>query len=247
MLRHPTCRLTALVGCGCDRVELPLLWRLCQTWAELNYSVTVLDAGTLESASNPGLEQVLELSMSQPPGSLDESTWRVIPAAHGLKRLLSAGKSMLDIENRLIALCPDDGVVIVYAPAEVLSPLLRNTRVQPVVIASTEPDAVLACYLALKRMLSVPGLEPLLIDIAGNKPHLRQSAAQLLADCTLNYLNHPLQVVRLNTANDDTPPPADLQRLALRVLESAQPLSGKWPPMPHNGTKIGAEQINRSH
>ncbi|OYU43858.1 MAG: hypothetical protein CFE44_16070 [Burkholderiales bacterium PBB4] len=220
---------------------------MCQTWADLDYPVTVLDGGAFESADNPGLEQILEFPMSQPPGGLDESTWRVIPAAHGLKGLLSAGRSLVDIEGRLTALCPEDGVVIVYAQAEMLAPLLRNTRVQPVVVASSEPNALLACYLALKRMLSVPGLEPLLIDIPCNNPALHPGAAQTLADCTQNYLNHPLQVARLRAAHEDAPAAADMQRLALRVLESAQPLSGRWPPMPHNGTKIGAGQINRSH
>lgn len=246
-LRHPASRLVAMVNYGPERAELPLLWRLCLTWVELGYPVTVLDAGTRESAGNPGLEQILEFSFAQKYGQQDESAWRVIPAASGFKELVEAGKSLLDIESLLVSLCPEDGVVIAYAKADSLVPLLKASKVQPVLVASSAPDSLLASYLALKRMLSVKNLAPLLIDQSAGPSAMRASPARTLADCTKNHLHCDLKVVHLHCAPDDAPPASELQRLALRVLESAHPLSGRWSGWAHNATKMGAGQIHRSH
>lgn len=246
-LRHPASRLVAMVNYGAERAELSLLWRLCLAWVELGYPVTVLDAGSRESPDNPGLEQILEFHFTQKYGPQDDSTWRVIPAALGFSGLISAGKSLLDIENVLVNLCPEDGVVVAYATAETLVPLMQGSKTHPILVASPAPDALLASYMALKRLLSVKNLGPLVIDQSTETSVRRANPAKTLADCTKNYLHCDLKVVHLNCAPDDAPPASDMQRLALRVLESAHPLSGRWSTLAHNGTKMGAGQIHRSH
>ena len=246
-LRHPASRLVAMVNYGPERAELPLLWRLCLSLVELGYPVTVLDAGTRESPDNPGLEQILEFPFTQKYGLQDDSAWRVIPSASGLKGLVSAGKSLLDIENLLVNLCPDDGVVIAYANADTLVPLLQASKIHPILVASSTPDSLLASYLALKRMLSVKGLDPLVIDPSAGPGAQRASPVRTLVDCTKNHLHYDLKVVHLRCGPDEAPPASELQRLALRILESAHPLSGRWPALTHNGTKMGTGQIYRSH
>ena len=246
-MRLPSARLVSMVSYGHERAELPLLWRLCLTWVELGYPVTVLDAGTRESESNPGLEQMLEFPFGQPPGLQDENAWRVVPAALGFKALAMAGKSLSDIESRLASLCPEDGVVVAYAGAETLLSLLHGFEMEPVLVASSAPDSLLAGYLALKRLLSVSGIDPLVIDQSATTSNLRTSPARTLADCTKNYLNYHLNVIQLQCAADDAPPAPDLQRLALRVLESAHAMTNRWSALAHNGTKMGTGQFSRSH
>ena len=246
-MRHPASRLVAMVSYGSERAELPLLWRLCLAWVDLGYPVTVLDAGTRESSGNPGLEQMLDFPFGQPPGLQDESAWRVIPAASGLRALALAGKTLVDIEGRLTSLCTEDSVVVAYANAETLVPLLQGSFVQPVLVASSAPDSLLAGYLALKRLLSVHGIDPLVIDQSARAPGHQPSPAKTLQECTRNYLNYDLKVAHLLCAADDAPAAPDLQRLALRVLESAHTLTSRWSALAHNGTKMGIGQFTRSH
>ena len=246
-LRHPNCRMVAMVNYGPERAELPLLWRLCLTWVELGYPVTVLDACSQESFDNPGLEQMLEAPLFQKFGMSDENVWRVIPSALGFSRMIDAGQSLLDIENLLVGLCPEDGVVVVYAHADHLVPLMRSSKTQPLLVASSARDSLLASYMALKRMIGVQGLDPLVIDQSDESSSRRASPAQTLADCTKNHLSHDLKVSHLRCIPDDAPSAADLQRLALRALESAHPLSGRWSTLTHNGPKMSTGPFHRSH
>ncbi len=80
-------RMLALASHGEQASELPLLWNLCSTLADLGYSVLVLDATHCESAQSPGLEQLLS-GESSGREQLDPLVpWTILPAAIGLSRL----------------------------------------------------------------------------------------------------------------------------------------------------------------
>ena len=70
-------RIMAMVSHGDEGAELPLLWRLCWTLADFGYTVTVLDATTFESESNPGLDQLFENPYLHSETRSDAPEWLV--------------------------------------------------------------------------------------------------------------------------------------------------------------------------
>ena len=243
-------RLAALVSHGDEASELPLLWRLCLTWVALGYPVTVLDAGTAESADNPGLDQLLDFPGTALAHHQDATVWNVIPSAIGLQTLLNSPKKHLPLEQRLGGLFADDGLVVVYGSANLLTQLLAGHTLQPLMVVSTERASLLTSYQALKRLLRVPGLTPLVVEQSDNCPAdaaKRTSAGETLADCARIFLSLKLPLVHLPVAQDGVDRGVELQRLALRVLENALPLCGRWMPPPLTSAKMDARAFSRSH
>lgn len=250
LLRQHGARLAAMVNHGDEGYELPLLWRLCLTWVELGYPVTVLDAGTRETPDNPGLDQLLDFPSTALAHHQDATVWNVIPSAIGLQTLLDSLQTHLPLEQRLAGLFPDDGIVVVYANAGMLTQLFANQTLQPLLVVSSARTSLLTSYQALKRLLRVPGLTPLVVDEAVNRPSTttrRPSAAETLADCARNFLSLDLPLVHLQIPDVDADSTSQHQRLALRVLENALPLCGRWMRHPPTGTKMEARQLPRNH
>ena len=244
-------RLVAMVRNSDETAELPLLWRLCLTWVTLGYPVTVLDAGSVESSDNPGLAQLLECAYDTPHGSQNASAWKVIPAASGLQSLRCSAGATQQVSRRLAALFADDDIVIVYANADTLLSLLPGQALQPLLVVSSAPESLLKSYWALKRLLSAGHLAPLVVDPSppAAKPHTAPgaSAGAALANCAKNFLGHDLKWIRLQLSQDDSAPASDFQRMALRILENALPLSDRWTHMALPGTKMQPDQFSRSH
>jgi hypothetical protein len=246
LARARSARLVAMVSHGHEASELPMLWRLCLTWVELGYPVTVLDAGTQESENNPGLEQLLNCPHTALARDQDSTVWDVVPAASGLQTLCY---SHLPLDHRLAGLFPDDGVVLVYGSAGVLARLLADQHLQPLMVVSPARESLLTSYQALKRLMSRPGLSPLVIDQSAENPTnvgRQTSAAETLAECARNFLSLELPVVHVQTQQGDAAT-ADIQRLALRVLENALPLREHWTPHASTGAKMDARQFSRNH
>ena len=251
LARAHSARLVAMVSHGDDKTELPLLWRLCLTWVKLGYPVTVLDAGDVESTDNPGLAQLLECPYSAGSSNQEATAWSVFPAATGLNSLRPTGGAANQLTTRLANLFADDGVVVVYGNADTLLSLLPDTSLQPLMVVSSTPLSLLSSYMALKRLLVAGNLAPLVVDpspaAAGLNTTARASAGSALADCAKNFLGYEVEWIHLQAAHEDSAPASDLQRMALRILENALPLSGRWTHMASAETKMGARHFSRSH
>ena len=249
LARAHSARLVAMVRHGDENTELPLLWRLCLTWVKLGYPVTVLDASSVESTENPGLAQLLACPYDTGSGNRESSAWSVLPAATGLSSLRPTAGVPNQITTRLAQLFSDDGVVILYGNADTLRNLLPDTQLQPLMVVSSAPKSLLTSYLALKRLLGAGHLEPLVVDssptVAGSRT--APSSGRALADCAKTFLGHDLKWIRLQATHEDSAPGSDLQRMALRILENALPLSDRWAHLASGGTKIGVRHLSRSH
>ncbi len=249
LARAHSARLVAMVSHGDEETELSLLWRLCLTWVRLGYPVTVLDAGNLESADNPGLAQLLDCPYGSGCNNQDAAAWSVLPAAAGLHSLRPAAGAEDGLTRRLANLFSDDDVVVLYGNADTLLQLLPDAVLQPVIVVSSAPKSLLNSYQALKRLLGSGHMSPLVVDpsAADIGSLTTASAGFALADCAKNFLAYDLKWIRIQTTHEDSAPASDLQRMALRVLENALPLSDRWKHMAASETKMDARQFSRSH
>lgn len=246
LARAHSARLVAMVSHGDAHVELSLLWRLCLSWVKLGYPVTVLDAGQAESDSNPGLQQLLECAYDT-HNSQESTVWSVLPAANGLKSLLPRFDHPSRLTQRLASLFDDDGVVILYGSADDLQGLLPDAPLTPVLVVSSAAESLLTSYRALKRLLRSVHYSPLVVDVSAARSNGTLTSGATLAECARNFLQYDLKWVHLQASQDDSAPASDLQRMALRILENALPLSERWSHMASAGTKMGARHISRNH
>lgn len=241
LARAHSARLVAMVSHGDEDTELSLLWRLCLTWVRLGYPVTVLDAGNVESADSPGLAQLLDCSYGSGINNLDVRAWSVLPAATGLHNLSSAAGTDGALTHRLSSLFADDSVVVLYCTADIFLQLLPDAALQPVMAVSSAPKSLFNSYLSLKRLLGNGHTSALVVDISS------VDAGATLADCAENFLAYHLTWICLQATFEDSSPSSDLQRIALRMLENALPLSDRWIHRAASGAKMDARQFSRSH
>lgn len=239
-------RLVALVNHGDPKTDLALLRRLCMSWVRLGYPVTVLDSQASESESSPGLEQLLEYAHNPPGSPQDASAWTVLPAAQGLLSL-SRRAHTNDFSARLSGLFSDDGVVIVYGSAELLTELLVDKDCQPLMVVSSTPESLLTSYMALKRLVADGQMTPLIVDPSATPASHTSSTRSTLVDCARNFLNQDLKWVSLRPPSEDSDPTSDLQRMALRILENALPLCDRRAHMSPGRAKMANRQFSRSH
>jgi len=232
-------KLMAMVSHGDERVELPLLWQLCIALSEFGYPVTVLDATACETDSNPGLEQMLAAAYWHEFS--DAQVWTVIPSALGLQSLCAASSGRQASLGKLGHVMPRDGAVILYCNAEWLTTLLGDSHVAPLLAVSSMKTSLLTSYLALKRLLKNGGLEPTVVNLA----HDERAVAASLGECARNFLGYEVKPIRIATPSFDNRPNAEVQRLALRMLENGLALSSpeavnrvdasKYPAFAHQG------------
>lgn len=246
LARTHSARLVVLVSHGDHETELALLSRLCNVWVNLGYPVTVLDSNASESESELGLEQQLEHNYKHSGATQNASAWMVLPAARGLKRL-SQQPPPGGICAHFANLFGDDGIVIVYGPANALTHLLADKPAQPLMVVSSSPESLLTSYLTLKQLLATGHLTPLIVTTEPTTPTREVSPGKTLIDCARNFLGRELKCIQLNPSHDDDAPTSILQRTALRILENAPPLGDRWAHMPPGGAKMTSRQLFRSH
>lgn len=226
-------KLMAVVSHGDEQSELPVLWRLCSSLVDFGYAVTVLDATICESDANPGLEQLLVYAYWHGSEHPDAPAWNVIPAGLGLQSLNAMPTRRAQSLQHLGRLFFHEGVVIVYGKAEWLTPLLANSGIKPLLAVAPVKRSLLTSYLALKRLLLKGGLEPTIVNmIEGRHRASNQqmgTVAHNLSDCARNFLGFEVNALDITRPDDDDRPCADIQRLALRMLESALPLTTDVP------------------
>ena len=226
--------LVAMASHGDQTAELPLLWDLCSTYVRLGYSVAVLDATTVESDSNPGLEQLLDYAHWRSDTSSDQAAWSVLPAANGFNRMCAAASHLPEARDQLAGAFQNYNLVLVYASADILLSLLPNSGLKPLLLVSTEGLSRLTAYKALKRMVLNGRLHPTIVSVVPNSA-LAASQASLdlcknLQECAMTFLGHHLDTVTLQLERTQGRVQSrSMQTFALRMLEGATPLQRYIP------------------
>ena len=247
-------RIMAMVSHGDEGAELPLLWRLCWTLADFGYTVTVLDATTFESESNPGLDQLFENPYLHSETRSDAPAWTVIPSGKAIQNLCSRPSNQAENLRRLGQLFARDSVVILYSRAEWLVPMVGQCGITPLLVVTPEKASLLSSYRALKRLLIGGQLEPTIFnftqpshDAAGWLRHVPAGAASLVT-CAKNFLNYDVKTITL--ASNEEHASHTMQRLALRLMEGAVSLGetsatmGQWIA---NNHLTGMDRFAGSH
>ena len=232
-----TPRVMAMASHGHQQGELPLLWRLCATLADLGYPVMVLDANALESADNPGLLQRL----AGEPGRSDDldepGAWSVLPSALGLQQLASQASRHTRPLDPLGNVLPNYGVVVIYARAEVLTQLLPGSSIEPLLTVSPVKMSSVTAYQALKHMLLQAGLKPTVANISVASRSGRPMTAQLpvhhLQKCAMAFLGYRLDALTIQAQQTEDLVTDDIHRLAMRLLENAMPLGRQMTARNH--------------
>ena len=224
-------RVIAMACHGSQQDELPLLWSLCSTLVDLGYPVAVLDATTRESTENPGLEQLLNDTYWPGDLSSEALSWSVIPASLGLQRLTSpTSRTHLPLDP-LSGLFQSFGVIVVYARADILSLLLPNSGIEPLLTVSPAKMSPVTAYQALKQMLLNAKLRPTIASIVhapfSKTVKMSPSPVENLQKCAMTFLGYRLDSLVVRALPSQDAPSEDIHRLALRLLENAIPLHSK--------------------
>jgi len=215
-------KLIAVASHGQQQGELPLLWSLCTTWVDLGYPVAVLDGHAQETDQNPGLAQMLADPMGHFQTDPDTVSWLVLPAAQGFAALGEHGFNSASVGDLL----QNHGVVLLYASAATLTPLLKGSGMEPLVVVAPLQAAALSAYQALKQLLVDAQLRPTVANIAlGNqtKTHMT-SPAQKLQNCAQNFLGLAIKPLTVSASASSEDSRDEISRLALQLLENAMSL-----------------------
>lgn len=211
--------------------ELPLLWSLCAAWTDLGYPVVVLDATQAESPTNPGLQQLLNPS-SRPedmPREAMDTVWSIYPAAIGLQQLCAASQQTCDVTpfDELEHLFQNYDVVLLYANVDLLTTGLPDSSIEPLLAISTNERSVLTAYQAVKQLLLNGRLRPTIVSMvdASDQRSLAsgRNMNKSLQGCAMNFLGRQITTLSVDMQQADEDAPRDVNRLALRLLESGMP------------------------
>ena len=214
-------RLIAVTSHGQQQGELPLLWGLCASWADMGFPVIVLDGHTLETPKNPGLAQLLDNPLERFHDEEGSVSWSVIPAASGFERLSNAGFSSATVGE----LFQNYAVVLIYANADTMIHLLKGTALTPLLVVSPLKSSSLTAYKALKQLLLDAQLKPTVANITlvpnaiASMPS--PSPAQLLQDCAATFLGYSVKPLTITASARAESSRDDINRLALQLLENA--------------------------
>lgn len=219
-------RVIAMASHGDQQGELPLLWSLCSTLVDFGYPVAVLDATTVESANNPGLEQLLNDAYWPGDLSSEALSWSVIPAALGLQRLGTRKSGSGLPLDQLSGLFQSFGVIVIYARADVLTLVLPDSGIEPLLTVSPAKMSPVTAYQALKQMLLDAKLRPTIASIVPESLGVAQSYSPVenLQKCAMTFLGYRLDSLVVRAVQPKDRPSDDMHRLALRLLENAMPL-----------------------
>ncbi|WP_296510463.1 hypothetical protein [Rhodoferax sp.] len=233
-----TPKLLAMVSHGDEHAELPLLLRVCGALVTFGYTVTVLDGSVLETAENPGLEQLLNFTFAS-PAATESPAWSILPAGLGLQSLAAAHKHGGPGIGDCGSFFPHESIVIVYANAHSLTPLVKGSRIRPLLAMSAAKTSLLTTYLALKRLLLKAKVEPTIVNMVDpTKPAKTGTKSPTsLSDCAKYFLNYDISPVHIRAPVGDELPSPSIERLALGLLESALPLEAGWAYAPHQQSR----------
>lgn len=219
LARQTVPRLVAVVSHGQQRGELPLLWSLCSAWVDMGLPVVVLDGLSRESATNPGLLQMLTASQRYDRSDAQPSPWLVLPAALGFDWLKDSGFDSQTVGE----LFPHDGMVVVYADAPSVTAWLKGSGLAPLLVVPPLKAASLTAYHALKQLLLDAELEPTVANIHLPPPRFQSqpTPGQKLQDCAQSFLGLTFHPISLNAMANSDQSSEEINRLARHLLENA--------------------------
>ena len=227
-------RLMAMVCHGDEQAELPLLWTLCAALTNLKHQVTVLDGTKLESQDNPGLEQILDYSHWKVEAEDNLAPWGILPARQGL-HTLAAASSSANWTSALQSspLQAPNAVVIVYAPAELLTSLALQTGVTPLLALSSGKTSLMTSYLALKRLLINTHRVPTIAHVHSRAQAVEEPevVARCLQDCARQFLQTELEIHPLRLGAGSALAHTDTEALVQLLLAESVTLDAPWTGM----------------
>lgn len=245
-------RLLAILSQPGVPLGLEMLWQVCSSLQRLGYPVAVLDGTARETDDAPGLEHLLAAPSWQGSLALDSgvagaSSLAVIPAAHGLVRLAErAAWNDGAVLQRLHPLFRAYALVAVYAPPQVMAPILRGSATVPLILAAPGAAGVVQSYQQLKHMTMHAGLQCTVASIQPPgrtvRPDREDAALETLQRCAERHLGTPLRTTTVKAAN-----PQDIQRLALQLLENACTIVAGSPMLRTNDAPDVPAHFVRSH
>lgn len=207
--------------------EQSVVWDVCQQWQRLGYPTLVLDGSSMETDDEPGLADLLEhaiwIDPAADPATGGTSSIAVVPAARGLSQLRTQ-EGALRLLNPLFRRY---AIVVLYAPLDVLaSALLEHTAAVPLLMLKNGSPGVVDAYRHLKALALHAGVNAL---VAGTltpdaDAAVVQAQLQRLCGCAMDHLRRVPRTMAV-----DTHRPADMQRLALALLENAATLASVGP------------------
>jgi hypothetical protein len=244
-------RMIAITGHGDHQCELPLLWSLCSALVDLGYCVTVLDATMEEHNDEPGLEQMLDDAYWERDAPSSHASWSIIPATKGIRLICQRATHKTPALTALNGLFDNGEVVVIFATADILGKLLRDTGVEPLIAVSDKRMSLMTGYRALKTMLLDGNIRPIIATVA-NESNLTPgipspTAGRHLLDCADNFLGCSLSTplsVAISAQERYSP---DMNRLILRMLATAKELDQPIHTAPWSQRAPVHEQISGSH
>lgn len=243
----PGLRVLAMV-CSADsahaQAEQSVLWPLCAQLQRLGQSVLVLDGSQSESASAPGMAQLLERSAWQAQLGLrplaDNGSIATLPARLGLEQLpataSAAGLSALAVLQRYVR---GYDMVLIYAGVPALTALQAGQALQPLLVLPPEAEHLIDSYRQIKHLAvhadaqcTLAAMEdwgeddgPPLYDwsrkqsstrTAEQQAVVRRQRLQALLQCSQRHLGQVPALLPLRRRNA-----GDLQQLTLHALKNA--------------------------
>ena len=244
-------RVIAVTSHGNHDGELPLLWSLCSALVQLGYPVTVLDATTEESKTEPGLEQILDEAYWQRGVQAQQASWSILPAAKGLQVACQTADNHASPLNALSGIFDPGQVVIIFAYADLLSRLLGDTGVEPVLAVSDARISLMTAYRSLKQMLLEAGVHPLVVTIGQeplpDTPPAGPMPGENLLDCARTFLDcnlRPPMRVTLDAQEKSSP---EIAQLVTKMLETAMSLNQNTRVTRQGRDTHTHEQFSGSH
>jgi hypothetical protein len=119
-------------------------------------------------------------------------------------------------------------VIVIYAGADVLTLVLPDSGIEPLLTVSPAKMSPVTAYQALKQMLLDAKLRPTMASIV-TEPLSKGAVASYspvenLQKCAMTFLGYRLDSLVVRAAQPQDRPSDDMHRLALRLLEKAMPL-----------------------
>lgn len=252
-LDHDLLRLIPVASTS-GEAERDLVWDICAHLQRMGYPTMVLDGWSRETVSAPGLADLLDQARwgSVPVGtaSNDHESLAVLPAAQGLAKLnrLSAMRGNDHAFQKLHSFFRRYALVVVYAPTETLAAeLLEGSCAAPLIVM---PDggqgSVVNAYAQLKLLAMHAGLAATLACPVGLGSD--GSAGRIHLDKLCQHAHARLGRAPRGTLVDVSRP-ADVQRLALALLERAVGLNdvGTPPAIPWSRRTDTVPALATSH
>ena len=223
-------RLLAVLSQPAASIELETLWQVCSSLQRLGYPTVVLDGTALESDHAPGLEHLLG-GIPLPGGAAASDALAVVPAARGLALLSGHLGGPAAALQHLHPLFRAYALVVLYAPAQHVAPLVRGSACVPLVMTGPGAQGLVRSYQQLKHMALHAGVGCTVASIVPPQaPDCASQTSEALGTLRASALTH--LGMRIHTTTVAAARAQDIQRLALQLLENAGTIDAAMPLQP---------------